>query len=535
MANRIDYSKNELASHGRDEDEFLAHVATGEMVVPPVISDDLRDRLFAEMEAAGLNPHEYTVGSGMSINPITGHPEFGFFKKVFKSVGKVVKKVIPKEIAPILPAAISFIPGIGPVAGAAIGATLGSANGIKGALLGGLSGGLGAGGATRIVNAVAPGLGTTAAAAAARGLTGAAAGAASGKGIKGALIGGALGAGSAYLPTGLGGVAKTARAPTSYGPPAPATAGSYALGSSGSNVASNALSGGGGGIMDSIKNGISSGMDVLSGAGKSVGDFFTGGSGGAGGGASTAAAPAAGGGGGLSGSGIAGSIAQGLAGAGLSSFLSPAADIYSGVNQYQTQEDIERQLLEAQGRVGDMMKPYMEMGTKMTDRMGQMIDSMPNYSDMIGDQIASGELGGSFDMQDFTTDPGYEFRKQQGEEAAQRQLSAMGMSQSGAAVKRAMELNQGLADQAYGDAFGRWQQEQALNADLLTGQQNAQGNMIAGQQGIGLGATGATADSILNSANISAGTSRDKSNIISQALSKLFAPKYDEDGNLIYA
>ena len=131
MMNKIDNSGQGLARLGRDEDQYMAHVAQGEMVVPPIISPETRERIEAEMRAAGLSPDEYTVGAGMSINPITGMPEFGWLKKTFKSVKKVVKKVAP--------IAINFIPGVGPVAKAALTAVAGKASGLstKEALLGG--------------------------------------------------------------------------------------------------------------------------------------------------------------------------------------------------------------------------------------------------------------------------------------------------------------------------------------------------------------------------------------------------------------
>ena len=97
----IDNSGKGLAALGRNEDRFMAHVAQGEMVVPPVISDNTRNMIRQEMAAVGLNPNEYQVGEGMSINPITGQAEFGFLKKLAKSVKKVVKKVAP--IAAVIP------------------------------------------------------------------------------------------------------------------------------------------------------------------------------------------------------------------------------------------------------------------------------------------------------------------------------------------------------------------------------------------------------------------------------------------------
>jgi hypothetical protein len=127
----IDNSGTGIASLGRDEDRFVAHVAPGERVVPPVISADTQARLSREMMAAGLDPDEYIVGPHMSINPITGQPEFGWFKKTFKSLKKVAKTVGP--------VAVNFIPGIGPLAKAALTAGIGKASGLstKQALLGG--------------------------------------------------------------------------------------------------------------------------------------------------------------------------------------------------------------------------------------------------------------------------------------------------------------------------------------------------------------------------------------------------------------
>ena len=99
--NIVDNSGKGLAALGRDEDRFMAHVAPGEMVVPPVISNNTREIIRKEMAAVGLDPNQYEVGQGMSINPITGQAEFGFIKKLAKSVKKVVKKIAP--IAAVIP------------------------------------------------------------------------------------------------------------------------------------------------------------------------------------------------------------------------------------------------------------------------------------------------------------------------------------------------------------------------------------------------------------------------------------------------
>ena len=119
-----------LANAGQPEDSQIIHAAPGEMVVPPVISEQTQQMINRDMQSVGLNPKEYMVGQG-SINKITGLQEFGFLSKLFKKVKKVVKKVAP--------IAVNFIPGVGPLAKAALTAGVGKASGLstKEALLGG--------------------------------------------------------------------------------------------------------------------------------------------------------------------------------------------------------------------------------------------------------------------------------------------------------------------------------------------------------------------------------------------------------------
>ena len=119
------------------EDTQIIHAAPGEMVVPPVISNTTQQLINRDMQAVGLNPQDYVVGSGQ-INQLTGLQQFGFLSKVFKKIKNVVKKVAP--------IAVSFIPGIGPIAKGALTTVAGKASGMdtKSALLGGLTAGLGA-------------------------------------------------------------------------------------------------------------------------------------------------------------------------------------------------------------------------------------------------------------------------------------------------------------------------------------------------------------------------------------------------------
>lgn len=82
---------------GRNEDDTIAHVATGEMVIrPELLGGALTNQIKSKMKGFGLNPDRYTVGNkANSINPNTMQPEFGFFSDMFGSSGsgKELKKL----------------------------------------------------------------------------------------------------------------------------------------------------------------------------------------------------------------------------------------------------------------------------------------------------------------------------------------------------------------------------------------------------------------------------------------------------------
>ena len=108
-----------LSMHGRYGDTTIGHLTPGEMVLPRPIADDpvLKRQLFDAFERHEINPYQYQVGHfENSINPLTGVPEFGFFKKI----GKFLKKA-----APTIGKVVGFA--IGGPAGAAIGGGIGGA------------------------------------------------------------------------------------------------------------------------------------------------------------------------------------------------------------------------------------------------------------------------------------------------------------------------------------------------------------------------------------------------------------------------
>ena len=132
-----------MASYGRYGDDTVAHVETGELVVPKALIDSnpkLKDSIFSHLRELGVeDPEQYIVGSGVnSINPDTGMPEF-FFKKIFKGIKKAVSGVargvkkafkgvgkILKKVAPVVLPIVLSMTGLGPIYGAALGSGIGT-------------------------------------------------------------------------------------------------------------------------------------------------------------------------------------------------------------------------------------------------------------------------------------------------------------------------------------------------------------------------------------------------------------------------
>lgn len=154
---------NRMAEMGRGGDDLVAHVQTGELVIPKALLDKdpaWRESILKYLSDNGVeNPEQYIVGSeANSLNPDTGIPEFGWFSRFFRRAARVVKKVVKavvkvvKKVAPIvLPIALSFTP-LGPVYGAALGSGIGTLisggsikDAMKSALISGVMGGVTAG------------------------------------------------------------------------------------------------------------------------------------------------------------------------------------------------------------------------------------------------------------------------------------------------------------------------------------------------------------------------------------------------------
>jgi hypothetical protein len=134
-------------------------------------------------------------------------------------------------------------------------------------------------------------------------------------------------------------------------------------------------------------------------------------------------------------------------------------------------------------------------------------------------------------MSDFTTDPGYQFRLEQGMKALNASAAAKGMGMSGANIKGATEYGQNLGSQEYQNAFNRYQTNRTaqlapLQSLYAGGQAAAAGSAAqAGALGSNLGQTYTGLGQGLGQAAVAAGNAQasgylNQANAVTNALNQ---------------
>ncbi len=147
----------------------------------------------------------------------------------------------------------------------------------------------------------------------------------------------------------------------------------------------------------------------------------------------------------------------------------------AGIAQSDRQFDISRQdQLDQLAQQRTDSQPYRDAGTQSLKQL--MAGTAPG-----------GEFSKPFSMADYTEDPGYQFRLQEGEAGIQRQAAANGSRYSGAVLKALSRFDSGQASQEYGAAYSRYNNDQTTKFNRLsglagTGQTTTQALSTAGQQ-----------------------------------------------------
>ena len=110
------------------------------------------------------------------------------------------------------------------------------------------------------------------------------------------------------------------------------------------------------------------------------------------------------------------------------------------------------------------LAPYRQGGVTAQNQLLQVLG--------IGGDTSAGNYGKyakDFGMPDFTADPGYTFRLDQGMKALNASAAARGMGMSGANIKGATEYGQNMGSQEYENAFKRYQINRAAQLAPLQG------------------------------------------------------------------
>jgi len=133
----------------------------------------------------------------------------------------------------------------------------------------------------------------------------------------------------------------------------------------------------------------------------------------------------------------------------------------------------------------ELQQPAIDAGNTSRNRLMQLLGLSTGGAD-------NGSLMRDFSMQDFQSDPGYQFRMDQGQQALERSAAARGGLLSGAALKDTARFSQGLASQDYQAAFDRFQSNRTNKLNPLLS--------LAGSAQTASGALGAAGQNFANGA-----------------------------------
>lgn len=121
-------------------------------------------------------------------------------------------------------------------------------------------------------------------------------------------------------------------------------------------------------------------------------------------------------------------------------------------------------LREAQAKAVPVYEPYQQFGQQSLNALARGMGLTPG--------AGSGAFMSEPSLSQLQMDPGYAFRRQQGEQAIQRQMAAGGLGASGSALKAATRFGQDMASQEYGNAYNRFMQNRANQVAMLQGGAN---------------------------------------------------------------
>jgi hypothetical protein len=145
-------------------------------------------------------------------------------------------------------------------------------------------------------------------------------------------------------------------------------------------------------------------------------------------------------------------------------------------------------------------QPYYDVGTQNLQTVNQR--NAAGYYDMPTQTYQQPQFN-------FQADPGYQFRMNEGMRGINNNMSAQGMSLSGATMKALQKYGQGMASQEYGNAYNRFSNDRQFDYGVWGDAYNRQAQEKAQQwnRGIGLANVGVNAANQMGNYAMNAGQS----------------------------
>ncbi|MEK6346358.1 MAG: hypothetical protein V4764_02700 [Burkholderia sp.] len=147
--------------------------------------------------------------------------------------------------------------------------------------------------------------------------------------------------------------------------------------------------------------------------------------------------------------------------------------------------------LQMYGQLRSDLQPYRDLGTSESGA----------YTSALSKLAGIGQF--SFDGNDLSSNPGFQFASTQGLKSVQNQMAARGLGYSGAQIKGAENYNEGLANQYYQNYYDQALQAYQTNYNTAAGQASA----LSGAVQLGANAAAQTGTAAVNTgASIGANT-----------------------------
>lgn len=211
-------------------------------------------------------------------------------------------------------------------------------------------------------------------------------------------------------------------------------------------------------------------------------------------------------------------VAAAVIGAGLGgALISSSASRHAANTQANAANNSNATTLDMFNRMRTDLSPYMSAGTTSLAGLNTFMGINPD-----GTMNPNAPGVKPFTPADLPSDPGYQFRMQQGQDAIMNQRSAMGGVLSGATLKDLTKFAQGTASDEFNQAWQRYMTGNATTFDRLFDITGMGENAAAGVGTAGLNTAGTISSNNAAAANANAAGTVGTANAITGSIGNMY-------------